>query len=112
MATAQIGVKSSSQRKKSDPQPPKAKRDFVVAPTHPGKVLKSKFMDPLGLTVDELAARTSHPASYIEALIRKEERVSVDFAHALSHVFGTTHRLWLNLQQFTDDFVARRAGQH
>ena len=45
--------------------------------------------------------------SFIEALTRKEERVSEAFAQALSHEFGTTHKFWLNLQQFTDDFVCQ-----
>lgn len=44
-----------------------------MPPIHPGKMLRSLFMDELGLTAAELSARTAHPAPYIEALTRQEE---------------------------------------
>ena len=85
------------------------KWEFVKAPTHPGEVLLGAFMQPLKLTVEELAAHTGCSVSFIEALTRKEERVSEAFAKAMSREFGTTHRFWLNLQQFTDDFAVKQA---
>ena len=81
------------------------KRDFVARPTHPGKVLLLQFMNPLGLTVEELAARTGHSIGYIDALTRQHERVSEVFALALDREFGTGSEVWLNLQKFTDDFI-------
>ncbi len=79
-----------------------------MPPTHPGKMLRSLFMDELGLTAAELSARTGHPAPYIEALTRQEERVSEAFAVALGQVLGTGPEVWLNLQKFTDDFTAKQ----
>lgn len=110
MATAQVKVKAPESTKTA-PRPAQKKWEFVKAPTHPGEVLLEAFMQPLKLTVEELAARTGYSVSFIDALTRKEERVSEAFAQALSREFGTTHKFWLNLQQFTDDFAAKQATQ-
>ena len=106
MATAEVKVTASS---KAQPRRSFPRRERTAPPTHPGEILLEEFMQPLGLTVEVLAARTGHPVSYVEAVTRQQERVSQAFAFALASVLGTGVDVWLNLQQFTDDFVAKQA---
>lgn len=80
-----------------------------MPPVYPGQILRSLFMDELGLTAEDLAARTGYPALYIEALTRQEKRGSESFAVALGEVFGTSAGVWLNLQRSTDAFAAKQA---
>ena len=110
MASSPVAVKTLTQKVKPAANFSQKKRDFVAPPTHPGKVLLLQFMNPLGLTVEVLAARTGHSIGYIDALTRQQERVSEVFALALDREFGTGPEVWLNLQKFTDDFLAKQAA--
>ena len=105
MAGSPVAVKTPIQKVKPAANLSQKKREFVAPPTHPGKVLLLQFMNPLGLTVEALAARTGHSIGYIDALTRQHERVSEVFALALDREFGTGSEVWLNLQKFTDDFI-------
>jgi addiction module HigA family antidote len=111
MATAQTALKKPVPRTKAALRSSGKQWEFVAAPTHPGKMLRSKFMDPLGLTAEVLAARTAHPVAYVEALTDQRERITKTFAVALGEVLGTGPEVWLNLQQFTDDFAAKQAAR-
>lgn len=111
MATAQTALKKPAPRTKVAQHSTGKQWEFVAAPTHPGKMLRSKFMDLLGLTTEVLAARTIHSVTYVEALTNQQERVTKDFAIALGKVLGTGPEVWLNLQQFTDDFAAKQVAR-
>ena len=111
MAGSPVAVKTPIQKVKPAANLSQKKREFVAPPTHPGKVLLLQFMNPLGLTVEVLAARTGHSIDYIDALIHQGDRVSEVFALALDREFGTGPEVWLNLQQFTDDFYEKEKAQ-
>ncbi len=104
MATAEVKVTASS---KAQPRRSFPRRERTAPPTHPGEILLEEFMQPLGLTVEELAARTDHPVSYVEAVTHQQERVSQAFALALASALGTGAEVWLNLQRSVDEFAAK-----
>lgn len=76
-------------------------------PVHPGEVLQEEFLEPLGISVAELAERLRVPAESVEALARRERGVTAEDALRLSRFFGTTPEFWLNLQAQHDLEAAR-----
>ena len=74
--------------------------------THPGKLLRSEFLDPYGVTASALARALSVPASRINAILQGRRSISADTALRLARFFGTTPEFWVNLQK---DFELRMA---
>ena len=69
-----------------------------LAPIHPGEVLLSDFLEPLGLSQYRLAHDISVPPRRINEIVHGKRSVSADTALRLARYFGTSERLWLNLQ--------------
>jgi antitoxin HigA-1 len=72
--------------------------------THPGEVLREKFMKPLGLSANALALALRVPATRIGAIVRetRPRAVTADTALRLARYFGTSPEFWLNLQSAYD----------
>src|SRR5665213_908601 len=81
----------------------------MLAPLHPGEVLREEFLIPLGMSAGALAKVCGVPRTRIERLANEETGVTADTALRLSKAFGTTAALWLNLQNEFDIRMARRA---
>ena len=69
-----------------------------LAPIHPGEVLISDFLEPLGLSQYRLAKDVSVPPRRINEIVHGTRAVTADTALRLARYFGTTERFWLNLQ--------------
>ena len=78
-----------------------------LAPIHPGEVLLSDFLEPLGLSQYRLAQDISVPARRINEIVHGKRAISADTALRLARYFGTTDRFWLNLQARYDLEVQR-----
>ena len=61
-----------------------------MRPIHPGEVLNKEFMDPLGMTVMDLAMPTNWPESEIEKLVKCQLRICADLAISLATHLDTT----------------------
>ena len=73
--------------------------DFhFTPPIHPGDMLRTEYMVPLGLTPGQLAKAIGVPRTRIERLVREETGISVDTADRLARYFGSSVKFWLNLQ--------------
>ncbi|HJR08087.1 MAG TPA: HigA family addiction module antitoxin [Pyrinomonadaceae bacterium] len=77
-------------------------------PSHPGAILVDILPDS-GLTQTDLARLTGVSRRTINEIINERRQVSVDMAHRLSCVFGTTPELWLNLQRDVDIWDSMQA---
>jgi addiction module HigA family antidote len=75
---------------------------------HPGDILKTEFMEPLGLSSYRLAKELHVSAPRINDLVRGKRSITADTAMRLSRYFGTTAQLWLNLQNKHDIWVAAK----
>jgi addiction module HigA family antidote len=75
---------------------------------HPGDILKTEFMDPLGLSSYRLAKELHVSAPRINDLVRGKRSITADTAMRLSRYFGTTAQLWLSLQNKHDIWVAAK----
>ena len=83
----------------------------LLAPVHPGEVLKEEFMKPLGLSANALARVIRVPPNRISAIVNAERAITADTALRLAKALGTTPDLWLNLQKRYDLDCARDAAK-
>lgn len=83
-----------------DPEAPTA------GPIHPGYVLRTEFLEPLGLSVYAVADAIDVPRSRLNDIVRERRSVTADTALRLGRYFRTTPTLWLNLQARYDLEVA------
>jgi len=73
----------------------------------PGYVLKTFFMDPLGLTAYRVSKDTGISPIALSQILRAQRAVSPAAALKLSMYFGVEADFWLNLQSHMD--LAREA---
>jgi len=75
-----------------------ANEEKYLAPIHPGEILRTEFLEPLGLSQNRLAREIGVPPRRINEIVHGKRAISADTAVRLSKFFGTTAQLWLNLQ--------------
>ena len=78
------------------------------APGHPGGIIKRQYMEPLGLSVTELADALHTSRKTISKIINERGAITAEMALRLSQAFRTTPQLWLNLQQNYDLWKASK----
>ena len=83
----------------------KSRKAFAV---HPGKILKTEFMDPIGVSGYALAKALSFPGIY--EVVRGDRAISADTAIRLGEYFGLPAQFWLNLQNDYDLRIAEGSG--
>lgn len=77
-------------------------------PSHPGKVLRIAFLEPLGLGVVEGAKVLGVSKQTLLSLVNGDSSMSVDMAIRLAKAFsGPTTETWLHLQSNYDIAQAR-----
>ena len=70
----------------------------TIAPVHPGEILQTEFLEPMGITQYRLAKSLRVPPRRINEIVHGKRSVSADTALRLSRYFGTSERFWMNLQ--------------
>lgn len=75
---------------------------------HPGEILKTEFMEPLGLSSYRLAKDLHVSAPRINDIVLGKRGITADTAMRLSAYFGTSAQLWLGLQMDHDIWVAAK----
>lgn len=71
-------------------------------PIHPGEILSTEFLDPLGVSATELARAIHVPPNRVTRLINGQAAVTPDTALRLARALRTTPEFWLNLQMRFD----------
>jgi addiction module HigA family antidote len=72
---------------------------------HPGEILRTEFLEPMGITAYQLAKALHFPGVY--EIVREERAISADVALRLGKYFGMTPQFWMNLQS---EYDLRRAA--
>jgi addiction module HigA family antidote len=80
-----------------------ARRKKTMA-AHPGEILRTEFMEPLGITAYQLAKALHLPGMY--EIVRGKRAISADVALRLGKYFSMTPQFWMNLQTDYDLSVA------
>jgi addiction module HigA family antidote len=76
-------------------------------PVHPGEVLKTEFLIPLGLTQVDLAEHLEVPVQRIGEIVRGKRGVTPKTAWLLAQALDTTPEFWTTLQA-QHDLAANR----
>ena len=72
--------------------------DKFYGPIHPGEILLTEFLEPLGLSQNRLAREIGVPPRRINEIVLGKRAITADTAMRLSRFFGTTAQFWLGLQ--------------
>lgn len=85
-----------------------AKTRSKIFPVHPGEILKTEFMQPLGVSAYALAKALAFPGIY--DVVRGDRAISADTAIRLGKYFNLPAQFWLNLQNDYDLRIAEGSG--
>ena len=75
-----------------------ANEEKYLKPIHPGEILKTEFLEPMGLSQNKLAKEIGVPPRRINEIVHGKRAITADTALRFSKFFGTTAQFWLNLQ--------------
>jgi addiction module HigA family antidote len=74
---------------------------------HPGDILRTEFMEPIGITAYRLAKELHVPLPRINDVVRGKRSISADTALRLGIYFGLPAQFWMNLQNDYDIRLAK-----
>jgi addiction module HigA family antidote len=81
-------------------------------PIHPGEILETEFLEPLGISKYRLAKETGMPADRVGKIVQGARAITGDTALRLARFFGTSPAFWMNLQARYDlETAADAAGR-
>lgn len=83
------------------------KRDFP--PIHPGEILLTEFLEPMGISQYRLAKDIGVTPRRINEIVHGRRAISADTALRLGRFFNMEAQFWLNLQTHHDLEVAMDA---
>jgi addiction module HigA family antidote len=72
-----------------------------LPPIHPGEILAEE-LEEIGLSVAALARALDVPQSRMAEIVAGKRNITADTALRLAAYFGTSARLWINLQATYD----------
>jgi addiction module HigA family antidote len=71
-------------------------------PIHPGEVLLEEFLEPMGLSQNQIANDIGVPPRRINEIVHGKRRVTADTALRLAKYFKMSPEFWLGLQMDFD----------
>ncbi len=78
-------------------------------PPHPGEVLKELCIEPLNLTMTEVAEALGVSRNMLAAVVNGSAGINPEMAIRLFKAFGTSAESWLNQQMQYDLWQAEQA---
>jgi addiction module HigA family antidote len=87
-----------------------SKAEGLMAPVHPGKILREDFMKPLGLSVNKLALELHVPATRIGEIIHERRRTTAETAMRLQDERGVLAEPAEYLRSRSDAAVRQGCG--
>jgi addiction module HigA family antidote len=69
-----------------------------LEPIHPGETIKEDILQPLGMSVNQLAKALSLDATRLNDIVRGRRGVTPDTALRLARYLGSSAEFWLGLQ--------------
>lgn len=77
-------------------------------PAHPGRIVKSACLDPLGLSVTEGAKALGVTRQTLTKIVNGKSGISAEMAIRLAKAFGSSAEAWVRLQAAYDLAGARQ----
>ena len=75
-----------------------SKTDKLMAPVHPGEILREEFMVPLGLSMNRMALDLRVPVTRIADIANERRGITADTALRFARYFNNAPVFWMNLQ--------------
>jgi addiction module HigA family antidote len=79
-----------------------------LEPVNPGEILREDFLEPLGISINQLSRDLSVPPNRISEIVNGKRAITADTALRLELYFGIEAQFWLNLQTEFDLRVMKR----
>jgi addiction module HigA family antidote len=79
-----------------------------MPPSHPGKILKDLYINPLGLAQGETADNLGITRKTLSMLLNEHQGISAEMALRLAKAFNTTPELWMNMQNNYDLWMIKQ----
>lgn len=88
-------------------------RERKRCPRHPGYILKTLYIEPLALTITQLARNLGVSRKTVSAIVNERKSVTPEMALRLAQAFpNSTPESWINLQRNYDLWqVAHRTSE-
>lgn len=84
--------------------------DFL--PTHPGEILLTEFLQPLGITQYRLAKEIDVPQVRLSEIVHGRRSITADTGLRLSRALGLSDMFWINMQaRYDADMVRINKGE-
>ena len=80
----------------------------LLDPITPGEILREDFMEPLDISINQLARDLSVPPNRISEIVNGKRAITADTALRLQRYFGVEAQFWLNLQTEYDLRMMKR----
>ena len=80
----------------------------LLGPITPGEILHDDFMEPMGISINQLARDIAVPPNKISEIINGKRAVTADIALRLQRYFRIEAQFWLNLQSKYDLRIMKR----
>ena len=80
----------------------------LLDPITPGEILREDFMEPLEISINQLARDLSVPPNRISEIVNGKRAITADTALRLQRYFGIEAQFWLNLQNEFDLRMMKR----
>ena len=82
-----------------------------LEPINPGEILREDFLEPLGISINQLSRDLSVPPNRISEIVNGKRAITADTALRLERYFGIEAQFWLNLQtEFDLRMMKRKIG--
>ena len=83
----------------------------LLDPITPGEILREDFMEPLGISINQLSRDLSVPPNRISEIVNGKRSITADTALRLERYFNVEAQFWLNLQNEYDlRMIKRKIG--
>jgi len=69
-----------------------------MSPVHPGEILRELYLDPFGMSQNELARRLNVSPRRINEIVNGRRGITADTAIRLARFFKMTPQYWMGLQ--------------
>ena len=83
----------------------------LIPPPHPGETIREDVLNPLGMSVNQLAKALGITAARLNDVVRGRRGVTADTALRLARYLGTSAEFWLGLQLEYELRTARQTRQ-
>lgn len=79
----------------------------IMAPVHPGEILREEFLRPLSMSNYKLARLLHVPETRISEIVNERRGITADTGLRLARLFRTSEQFWINLQGRYDSEIAK-----